>query len=165
MFRNVLLLFLAGLATVRAAPPDDGASIDSAVKAVYEVLSGPAGPRDWARFRGLFSDGARLIPIRKSQAGQLGPVVFTVDQFIERASANTAKAGFYEAEVSRRMESFGSIAHVFSTYESRHAPGDKPFSRGINSFQLAREGDSWKVVTILWDTEREGSPLPDKYLR
>ncbi len=62
------------------------------------------------------------------------------------------------------METFGNIAHVFSTYESRRAPGEKPFARGINSFQLAKTGNAWKVVTILWDAEREGSPIPEKYL-
>jgi hypothetical protein len=66
--------------------------------------------------------------------------------------------------VARRVETFGNIAHVFSTYESRRAPGDKPFARGINSFQLVRDGKAWKVVTILWDSEREGNPLPEKYL-
>jgi hypothetical protein len=42
----------------------DGDSIDTAVRACYDVISGPAGTRDWARFHSLFAEGARLIPIR-----------------------------------------------------------------------------------------------------
>ncbi len=66
--------------------------------------------------------------------------------------------------MARRVETFSDIAHVFSTYESRRAPGEKPFARGINSFQLVKTGAGWKIMTILWDSEREGLMIPDKYL-
>jgi hypothetical protein len=143
--------------SVRAADTD---SIDSVIKAVYEVISGPAGsPRDWVRFKALFADGARLIPVRAA-----GPAVSTPDEYAERAKPIFEKAGFYETELARKLETFGNIAHAFSTYESRHAPGEKPFARGINSFQLVKIGDTWKVMTIFWDSERPGNPLPEKYL-
>jgi hypothetical protein len=143
--------------SVRAADTD---SIDSVIKAVYEVISGPAGsPRDWVRFKALFADGARLIPVRAA-----GPAVSTPDEYAERANPIFEKAGFYETELARKLETFGNIAHAFSTYESRHAPGEKPFARGINSFQLVKIGDTWKVMTIFWDSERPGNPLPEKYL-
>ncbi len=158
------LIALAGLAAgvphVRAADFD---SIDSLTHAVYDVISGPAGTRDWARFRGLFADGARLIAVRMTPQGST-LAVMTPDDYVKRAGANFEKNGFYESEVARRVEIFGNIAHVFSTYESRHAPGEKPFARGINSFQLAKDGSGWKVVTILWDSEREGNAIPEKYL-
>src|ERR1700722_5651197 len=141
----------------------DGDSIDSAVNACYDVISGPAGSRDWARFRSLFAEGARLIPIRQTAQGSL-PSVMTPEDYEKRAGANFEKAAFYESEVARRVETFGDIAHVFSTYESRRAPGEKPFARGINSFQFVRDAKGWKVITILWDSEREGNPMPEKYL-
>jgi hypothetical protein len=156
-----LLLALALAAPLAHAADTD--SIDSVVKAVYEVISGPAGPRDWARFRSLFADGARLISIRVP-AGKPTPNVMTVDDYAKNAGASFEKTAFYEASVANRVESFGNIAHVFSTYESRRAPGEKPFARGINSFQLVKDGDAWKVMTILWDSEREGNPIPEKYL-
>ncbi len=153
---SVVLLALSPLA--RAADTD---SIDSVIKAVYEVISGPAGaPRDWVRFKSLFADGARLIPVRTT-----GPVVMTPDEYAQRATPNFEKNAFYESELSRRTESFGNIAHCFSTYESRRAPGEKPFARGINSFQLVKIGDTWKVMTIFWDSERPDNPLPEKYLK
>jgi hypothetical protein len=141
----------------------DGDSIDTAVRAVYDVISGPAGTRDWARFQSLFAEGARLIPIRVTPEDS-GPVVMTPADYEKRAGANFEKNAFYESEVARRVETFGNIAHVFSTYESRRAPGEKPFARGINSFQLVKTRTSWKIMTILWDSEREGNPLPAKYL-
>jgi hypothetical protein len=61
---------------------------------------------------------------------------------------------------------FGNIAHVFSTYESKHAKDDeKPFARGINSFQLMNDGKRWWIVTIFWQGEDDKNPLPAEYLR
>jgi hypothetical protein len=141
----------------------DGDSIDSAVRACYDVISGPAGTRDWARFHSLFADGARLISVRTTPQGS-AQAVMTPEEYEKRAGANFGKTAFYESEVAHRVETFGNIAHVFSTYESRRAPGEKPFARGINSFQLIKTDAGWKILTILWDTEREGNPLPAKYL-
>ena len=163
---SVLLWALTCVAPV--AKPADTDSVDSVVRAVYEVISGPAGTRDWVRFRSLFAEGARLIPVRVSPAGSPANVsanVMTPEDYAKRAGASFEKAAFYESEAARRLEVFGNIAHVFSTYESRRAPGEKPFARGINSFQLVRIGGAWKVMTILWDSERDENPIPEKYLR
>jgi hypothetical protein len=54
-----------------AADPADVASIDAILAAVYEAISGPAGPRDWDRFRSLFIPEARLIALGRSQEGQI----------------------------------------------------------------------------------------------
>jgi hypothetical protein len=158
-FALALLLALCAPA-VRAADSD---SIDTAIRALYDVISGPAGTRDWDRFRALFAEGARLIPVRVTPEGA-SATVLTTDDYVKRAGTNFEKTAFYESEVSRRVETFGNIAHVFSTYESRRAPGAKPFARGINSIQLVKDAKGWEVMTILWDSEREGNPLPEKYL-
>src|ERR1700693_2199328 len=131
------LAMLAFLLPVARAGDFD--SIESITHAVYDVISGPAGTRDWARFRSLFAEGGRLIAIRTT-AGVSTPAVMTPDEYAQRAGANFEKNAFYESEVARRVETFGNIAHVFSTYESRRAPNDKPFARGINSFQLVKTG-------------------------
>jgi len=75
------------------------------------------------------------------------------------------KNGFFEREISRKTDSFGTITHAFSTYESRRAKDDaKPFARGINSIQLVNDGTRWWIVTVFWDSERPNNPLPEKYL-
>ena len=87
------------------------------------------------------------------------------EAFIAQAGAHFATEGFFEPEIARRVEEFGRIAHVFSTYETRRAAGDAaPFARGINSIQLVRGAAGWRVLTIFWDTERPGSPIPPQYL-
>jgi hypothetical protein len=149
------------------ANPGDVNSIDAIIAAVYDVISGPAGKkRDWDRMRSLFIPDARLIPTGPRQSGEYGSRVLTVENYITRSSARLEKDGFFEREVARKTETFGNIAHVFSTYESRHTAEDaKPFQRGINSIQLMNDGKRWWIVTIFWQGEDEKNPLPEKYLK
>lgn len=146
-------------------PAGDGASVDSLIAALYDVISGPAGQaRDWERFRNLFAPGARLIPAAPRPDGS-APSALSPDDYVQRTSATFLKNGFFEREIARRTEAFGTIVHVFSTYESRRSRDDAtPFARGINSIQLATYAGRWWVVTVMWDQERPDNPIPAKYL-
>lgn len=148
------------------ANPADVASLDAVMTAVYDVISGSAGqPRNWDRMRSLFVPGARLIPALPKKEGGAEARVLTVEDYITRSGPRMEKEGFFEREIARRVERFGNIAHVFSTYESRRTREDeKPFARGINSFQLLKDGDRWWIVTIYWDAERPDNPIPPGYL-
>ena len=148
------------------ANPADVNSADAIIKAVYDVISGPAGKeRDWDRMKSLFIPGARLIATGRRQAGGYGSRVMTVDDYILSSGPYLIKEGFFENEIARKTESFGQILHAFSTYEARRKPGEKPFARGINSIQLMNDGARWWVVTIFWQAEDEKTPLPAQYLR
>src|SRR3954468_16142545 len=58
-------------ATIRpAARPEDVRSIEAIVGAVYDVISGPAGPRDWNRFKSLLLPECRLMPVGHRPDGQ-----------------------------------------------------------------------------------------------
>jgi len=153
--------------TVPTANPADVSSINAIVTSLYDVISGqPTKKRDWDRFRSIFIPGARLIPTNARQAGGYTSRVLTVEEYITRVEPFFAREGFFESETARRTENFGQIAHVFSTYDSRHSPEDpKPFQRGINSIQLMNDGSRWWIVTIFWQGEDEKNPLPDKYLK
>ncbi|MFH0777497.1 MAG: hypothetical protein V2A71_02585 [Candidatus Eisenbacteria bacterium] len=75
------------------------------------------------------------------------------------------REGFWEREVARRIERFGNIAHIFSTYESRIGdPKSAPVTRGINSVQVLRRGGLWKIASILFHTEQPSTPIPQRYL-
>jgi hypothetical protein len=150
-----------------AANPADVKSIDSIVRALYDVISGPAGQqRDWNRFRSLFWTGARLIPLAPPSAttGYV-PRLLSVEEYVARTDPFFAKEGFYESAVANRVDQWAQIAQVFSTYESRHAKGEKPFARGINSIQVFNDGQRWWVLNILWLNESAQNPLPERMLR
>ena len=150
-----------------AADPKDVATMDAIVAALYDVISGPAGQkRNWDRFRSLFVPGARLIPTGRRPTGEVLSRVRTPEEYITGSSTLLEQNGFFEKEVSRRIEKFGNIAHIFSTYEARHkAEDEKPFMRGINSIQLMNDGTRWWIVTVFWQAEDEKNPLPAEYLR
>ena len=155
-------------ASIPAANPVDVASLDATIKALYNVISGDAGTtRDWNRFRSLFYPGARLIPTGINPTTKQGVGrVFTPEEYIERSSPRMAKEGFYESEIARRVETFSTITHVFSTYESKHKPTDeKGFQRGVNSIQLLNDGKRWWILTVVWSGETSETPLPEKYLK
>jgi hypothetical protein len=169
--------------TTKSNPADVG-TIDAIIAATYDVISGAAGKkRDWDRERSLFYPGARLIPTAKPSAkdppsprlrrgrrvpidNKISPQILDMDGFIARVEPPFEKDGFYEREIARRTEQFGSIAHVWSTYESRHSADDpEPFKRGINSIQLFYDGDRWWIVSIYWQQESTECPVPERYLK
>jgi hypothetical protein len=148
--------------------PRDVESIDAIIAAAYDVISGPGDvKRDWNRERSLFYPGARVIPTASVPGRNdvdLEPQMLDVEGYISRAEP-LLQRGFYEKEIARRTEQFGRIAHVWSTYESRHDPSDPdPFMRGINSFQLFNDGKRWWILSICWQHESAGHLIPRKYL-
>lgn len=148
-----------------AAKPADVKSIDSILAALYDVISGPAGQkRDWDRFRSLFLPGARLIPTSATKEGGYAARVLSPDEYVGRAEPFFAKEAFFEKEAARRVDQWAQIAQVFSTYESRHAPSEQPFAKGINSIQLLNDGQRWWLVTIFWEAESKDNPLPESML-
>ncbi len=147
------------------ANANDVDTIEHILSAVYDSISGPPGPRNWDRFRSLFYADARLIPSRRDASGKVSANSLSVEQYIARVEPFFGKEGFYEASVANRVEVWDHIAHVWSTYESRHGKGEKPFARGINSFQLLNDGSRWWIVTIYWEGEDTAHPIPEKYLK
>ena len=146
-------------ATAPAANPADVKSIDAILTELYAVISGPAGDRDWSRFRSLFAANARLTSVTK-EASEHPAKPMSPDDYINLAGSYFKTHAFYEKPIVNKVDRFGNIVQVFSSYESRNAPNEKPFARGINSIQLFYDQDRWWVLSILWDEETAGTPLP-----
>lgn len=71
---------------------------------------------------------------------------------------------FYEVELHREVQRFGMIAHVFSTYGYSDRPGGPIRQRGINSIQCFWDGARWWILGWIYDSERDGNPIPPEYL-
>ncbi len=161
----VLVLFCSKM-QAQEKYANDVESLDQIIAALYEVISGDKEvKRDWARFENLFAQDARLIPSRKNKEGIIGFRVMTPGGYVESSGAYLESNGFFEKEISRKTETYGSLVHVWSTYESYHTSKDEePFARGINSIQLINDGSRWWIMQIYWLAETEDNPLPEKYL-
>lgn len=142
----------------------DVKTIDSIVAALYNVISGaPDEPRDWERFRNLFTKDSRLIPTNKDKQGTFGIRSISPDDYVQLFQ-NNIKKGFYEIELHHVVEEYGTIAHVFSSYSTTETPNGPPFNRGINSIQLFKDQDRYYIVNVLWCAESMGFEIPQKYL-
>ncbi len=146
--------------------PEDVASVDAIIEALYDVISGPANhPRDWDRFRSLLTPTCQFIPINRRPGGSHGHIALTAEQFVENAGAYFDQNSFYEKETARKTERYGNLVHAFSTYDSFHTAEDTvPFQRGINSIQLLYENDRWWLANIAWQPEWQNLPIPTAYL-
>ena len=136
------------------------------VRQLYELISGPVGyKREWDQVRALFFPDALLrseltLPDGSHQSGR-----WTVDEFCAAAAEEYRKDGFWEREIAARIEVFGTIAHVWSSYESRVSSADSPpVGRGINSVQLLQQAGQWRIASLIFQIERGTAGIPSHYL-
>jgi hypothetical protein len=129
---------------------------------MYAMISGPKGPRDWSRQATCFHPEARQIRTWVDAAGRPACKIMSVDEYARDTAPYFAEHDFHEVEIGRRIDLFGNIAHVWSAYDARTALADaEPERRGINSIQLFRDPElGWRIISMIWDNEREGVALP-----
>jgi len=142
-------------------------TVDHLLASLYDVISGPAGKaRNWDRFRSLFLPDGRLGVIRPDTSERKGDaVLLSPDMYVERDDPYFKTHGFFEHSMANRVEEFGNLVQVWSTYESRHAENDQPFARGVNAIQIVHAQGRFWIASIMWDDERPGLTLPEKYLK
>ncbi|WNH12824.1 hypothetical protein [Thalassobellus suaedae] len=142
-------------------------TLNNTIESLYHVISGEKGTeRDWALFKFLFKPNAKLIPSWKNKEGIYEIRYMKPDDYIKNSEKWLVENGFFEKEIHRKVDTFGKISQVFSTYESFYSEADeKPFMRGINSIQLLNDGERWWIVNIYWTQETERQPIPKEFLR
>lgn len=145
--------------TVPACPSTT--TLDLLIKAIDAAVSGPVN-KDRTCFRALFLPETRLIPLRHMPDGSYQPRVLTVDDWIT-AVAKRGNDSLTEKQIKVGTETYGHIAHLWSTYETASA-NDKRTDRGINSIQAVFDGKQWKIIEIVWQAESATEKVPEKYL-
>lgn len=144
--------------TQRADPA--AADPESLVRALYEIVSGPAdSAKDWARLVRLHAPGAIITPTQHGSGMAFAAAPQSLSQFIDLNKRLFADRGFQEREIFQRVQRFGHIAHVWSGYETREHPRGPVQGRGINSFQLLNDGQRWCVLSATWDTDTTDHPM------
>jgi predicted metalloprotease with PDZ domain len=146
-----------------AADPKDVSEIDGIIKALYGVISGPAGQRDWNRFRSLFYSGATMGAVVKTPQGKSFQK-FTPEEYIKMNDPHFKQIAFYEKELGRKVNTFGNIAQVFTTYEYTLETPKPIKQKGINSVELIRDNNRWYITSITWDEESTENPITAEYL-
>lgn len=135
----------------------DEAAIGKVLDELYDIISGPAGPRDWSRQKAIFHDESRQMRTWVEPDGSAAIKIMGRDAYAADTTPYFAENAFYEIETARRINIFGNMAHAWSIYEARRSPDAADLDRrGINSIQLYKDADGWKVMSMIWDNEREG---------
>ncbi len=166
----ICLLILSSNAQETAEKAKDYSSkvetLDSTIKTLYAVISGEKGEaRDWDLFKYLFKPDAKLIPSGKDKEGVYKIRYMKPADYIKSSGKWLVENGFFEKEIHRKVDVFGNITQVFSTYESFKSEADgTPFMRGINSIQLLNDGNRWWIINIYWTQETKENPIPNEYL-
>ena len=157
----------ASVKVARIAPrPEDVGTLDGIIAAFYDVITGPTGqPRQWARDRTLYIADVKFISIeyRKASGKPLAQVM-SHQQYVDSANEEMVRSGFFEREIHRVTQQFGSLAHVFSTYETRLKAAGPVIARGINSIELYYDGVRWWITAAQWEDETPGRPIPKAFL-
>lgn len=134
------------------------------IRALYDMASFDAGPEpDWEIFRDVFLEGAVIV----FSPRQNRPMrALSIDGFIQDwrdffRDAELTDKGFYETIADMEVTEFGGMAHAFVIFEPRigkEAPAQQ--IRGLDSIELAFDGQRWWVAAITTDFEGPGKTIP-----
>lgn len=144
-----------------AVSPEDVKTVDAVIASLYDVISGPAGERNWDRFYSLFTQEAKMAAMLPTQNGTLTYKMFNPKDYVAMNSPYLMQNGFFEKEIGRQENRFGEIAHVWSAYEYSAELNGTPEQRGINSIQLVFDQGRWWITNILWNSERPDNKIPE----
>jgi len=141
----------------------DEAAIKQAVDNAYKALGFAEGQQPaYDSIQYAFIPQAQLINFITDTAQ-----VLSITDFIKayKNYVETSKLkSFTEEEIYGRTDQFGNIAQRISSYKSFINRTDMPAERGVNSFQLIKTKEGWKVSSIIWDVEDKNLPIPNSYL-
>ncbi|MDN5205459.1 hypothetical protein QQ008_29015 [Fulvivirgaceae bacterium BMA10] len=138
-------------------------SIDGIVKEMLRIISGEEGKtRDWDAFRNLFLPTANFTVHSHNESSGQPVETVSLEGLIELMHDTYYDQGFLEYEISKVVDEYNGIAHVFQTYYGKDIENHE--EKGINSYQLVHYDDRWWIVNVLWTGDSNGVEVPEKYL-
>lgn len=148
---------------VLAAAPAFAAAADSptaVVAALWQGLShAPGVAADVARLETLFRSDA-IVAGGSYRQDRPSFSSMKAAEFIA-AQRTPRPTGFHECEIMREVRRYDRFASVYSVVESRRDPAaPKADFTGVNSIQLYRGEDGWKIVSLYYHVEKAGLPVP-----
>jgi hypothetical protein len=161
----ITLVNLIAKAQVITKYGDNVSTLNGIIKAYYDVVTVNKGGKVYYERDSLLhwpnvSVGASGI----SKTGKPVMQYISLKEYHRLSDASLERDGFDEREISRKVEKFGNIFHVWSTYESRNSVQGPIIERGINSIELFFDGTRFWILGWFYDGERKNNPIPAEYL-
>ncbi|MCA1248697.1 nuclear transport factor 2 family protein [Massilia sp. MS-15] len=150
-------------AVVFALIPPCACAADTPAAAVAELW------RASSHAPGVAADADRLQRLFRADAVVAGGVyrqdkpVFTAMKATDFVAGQRQPRphGFHECEVVREVRQYDRFATVYSVVETRRDPQSaKADYTGVNSIQLYRDEEGWKIVSLYYHVEKPGIPIP-----
>ena len=164
-----VLFFLmqnAVYAQQKTAVGDEVGTLDGIIKAFYDVVTVKKGDKiSFGRDSLLHVPEAIVGITKKGKDGKMKLQMISLKQFHQESDVSLEKDGFFEKELSRKVEKFGSIYQVWSTYETKNSADGPLLQRGINSIQLFFDGTRFWILSWVAEDESKEQPIPKKYLK
>jgi len=152
-------------AQVKTKYGDNVSTLDGIMKAYYDVVTVKKGEKpSYERDSLLHFGNVQVGWVHRSQNGKMVFKYVSLKEFHRLSDNGAAAQGFYEKELSRKVEKFGSLYHVWSTYESRTTSTGPIIERGINSIELFYDGTRFWILGWFFNAERKDNPIPPQYL-
>jgi hypothetical protein len=178
-FTFLLCLFLTGLYSCTPNPDNSESeetmtkmeatvsekekAINQVVKDAYAFITFEKGTTpDYEALRALFTTDATLYNFRGD-----GLEFSFIDDFIAGFKVGIDSGemiAFKEVELGGKTEYFGNIGHRISAYASYFDGAEEIGEKGVNSFQVLKVNGKWLINSIIWDVEKNGQSIPERYL-
>lgn len=161
------------LGACRSTPPRSAdelarAEVRRTLDALYVSFGFDAGGEaDWTTLRSLALEGAAWVdPITRGVPPRAVGTDAFVAGFRDAIHASPElREGFHERILHARIDLFGTIAHAYVAFEGFAADGAPARTRGLDSIQLVRDGDAWKVASFTTQYEAPDAQMPKRFLR
>jgi hypothetical protein len=148
------VLMMSGPAYATDARPE------ATVATLWRAMSNaPGKSADALTLHRIFHEDAVIFGSRYKNAD---PVLRRSEakKFLE-AFGQAEETGFYECEIARTMQVHDRFATVYSVVESRtDAAAKAPDFVGVNSLQLYRVGQDWKILSLYYHVGPTDMPVP-----
>lgn len=139
---------------------EDVKSVESIIKAYYEVVSG-SSQDPWHFERDMYIHSKDAVITRLDENGKAESHSLEAEYI---PIALLPKADFYEKELKRKVSQFGNIAQVWSAFEIRTDPDIESNVRGLNSIQLHYEKGRWWIDSWTCEMESDKNSLVTDFL-
>ncbi len=146
--RLILFLLSLYLFTVTYAQDNDEVQVKNTIDTFFEGFH----RKDSLAVRKTVTESVQLQTIGVDKEGQERLATVPFDNFLQAIVKIPDSVQFQEILISYKIQVDGSMAHAWTPYEFWR---NETFSHcGVNSFQLFKEGETWKILSIL-DTRRK----------
>lgn len=163
-----VLVLLPVACRTPAPKPQAEADLRQVIDALYsafdfEALQEP----DWEAMGAHFLEGASFVspasPHRTPTA--TGSATFLADFKSWVRTGEFQSTGLHERVLAVRVELFGGIGHAWVAFEGFLPESGEVKTRGLDSIQLVKDGEQWKLASFSTQYASEEAPLPERFLQ